>query len=210
MIKPAEYRTISGEGSGEYKEKGSKFLAFARNVETEEDVREYLEDLRARFHDARHHCYAWVLDYDGSRYRANDDGEPSHSAGDPILGQLRSLEITNVVCVVVRYFGGTKLGVSGLINAYRTAAAAALENTKLVTREITREITLVYPYDSTSEVMRLVDEFSLQVKDQEFQADCRMTAEVNTNYLNALSDKVSLLKSTGTLLTMRVREDTPS
>ena len=114
------YKTIRKEAEGFYKEKGSKFIAKAYPAESIDQVNEILGELRKEFYDARHHCYAYILEPDASQYRANDDGEPNHSAGDPILGQIRSHELTNTLVVVIRYFGGTKLGVSGLINAYKT------------------------------------------------------------------------------------------
>lgn len=116
------YQTIAAPAQGNYREKGSRFLAFACPERTEEAFREELEKLKREYYDAHHHCYAYVLGPAGTRYRANDAGEPNHSAGDPILGQIRSRQLTDVAVVVVRYFGGTKLGVSGLIQAYRTAA----------------------------------------------------------------------------------------
>jgi uncharacterized YigZ family protein len=116
------YLTIASPSEGSYKEKGSRFLAFAYPVSSETEIREKLESLKAQYFDARHHCYAWMLGPEKKHFRANDDGEPNHSAGDPILGQLRAMKLTNVLIVVVRYFGGTKLGVGGLISAYRSAA----------------------------------------------------------------------------------------
>ncbi len=117
------YITIKAGSQGIYKEKGSKFLSFAHPIATEEEGKEFLLSLKKKYFDARHHCFAWVLDADKSRHRASDDGEPNHSAGDPILGQIRSRNLTNVIVVVVRYFGGTKLGVGGLMAAYKTAAS---------------------------------------------------------------------------------------
>lgn len=126
------YLTISDDSEGFYKEKGSKFLSFAFPVHHEEDIKEKLDILRKKYYDARHHCYAYVLGKDKEIFRANDDGEPNHSAGDPILGQIKSNQLTNILIVVVRYFGGVKLGVGGLISAYRTAAAEAISNNVIV------------------------------------------------------------------------------
>ena len=125
------FLTIGQPAEGLYKEKGSKFIGLAFPVKTEDEVKERLEETRKTYYDARHHCYAYILGHEGTQFRANDDGEPNHSAGDPILGQIRSKELTNTLVIVVRYFGGTKLGVSGLINAYKTAAALALDNTSI-------------------------------------------------------------------------------
>ena len=138
------YKTLSKKGEGVYKEKGSKFLAFAYHVENDEAIRDVLEDIKKVYFDARHHCYAYVLGPERKVFRANDDGEPNHSAGDPILGQINSKELTNTLVVVVRYFGGTKLGVSGLITAYRTAAEEALDAAQITTIEIKERAIIHY------------------------------------------------------------------
>lgn len=169
-----QYRTLSKTSEGFYKEKGSKFIARVFPVSSEEEIKEVLEGLRKEFYDARHHCYAFVLHPDGSRYRANDDGEPNHSAGDPILGQLRSFGLTDTLAVVIRYFGGTKLGVSGLIHAYKTATADALEQAEIVTKTIKDHFVLQFDYPLTSEVMRLCDSYEAQILEQEFTASCKM------------------------------------
>ncbi|HEY9049147.1 MAG TPA: YigZ family protein, partial [Ohtaekwangia sp.] len=155
------YRTIQQPAEGMYKEKGSKFLAFAYPVDSEAAIRERLDALRKEYFDARHHCYAWMLGPERKHFRANDDGEPNHSAGDPILGQIRSKELTNILIVVVRYFGGTKLGVGGLISAYKIASEDALSHAIVVEREVTEMITIRYEYASTPEVMKLVKDFDL-------------------------------------------------
>ena len=172
------YWTLKGEGEGFYKEKGSKFLAFAYPVTSAEEIKACQEALRKQYYDARHHCYAWRLGPAGERLRANDDGEPNHSAGDPILGQLKSADLTDALVIVIRYFGGTKLGVSGLIHAYRTAAAEALEKAPRIQKTVSTPLHLRYPYDRTQEVMRLVDEYPVAMTGQEFAADCQMTLEV--------------------------------
>lgn len=127
-----EYLTISKPSEGLFKDRGSKFLAFAYPVSSEDEIKEIQEHLRSEYHDARHHCYAYMLGKDKNVFRANDDGEPSSTAGKPILGQIKSYDLTNILIVVIRYFGGTKLGVSGLINAYKTAAEEALKNAKII------------------------------------------------------------------------------
>jgi uncharacterized YigZ family protein len=192
------YRTLSSRSEGEYREKGSKFLAFAFPAESEEEVQDRLTDIRKEFHDARHHCYAYRLGNKGETFRANDDGEPNHSAGDPILGQLRSFNLTNSLVVVVRYFGGTKLGVSGLINAYRTAAEEALRNGRIREVAVTVSIDLEYPYESTNEVMRLISDFSATVSKQQFTDKCFQTVEVNVALVKEFREKVALLINTGT------------
>jgi uncharacterized YigZ family protein len=149
------YLTVAKDSEGFYKEKGSKFLAFAYPVSNEEEIKEKLEALRKQFYDARHFCYGYIFGLAAEHYRANDDGEPNHSAGDPILGQIKSNELTNTLVVVVRYFGGTKLGVGGLITAYKTAAAEALAQNEIIEKPITKSFTLMFPYEEMNEVQRL-------------------------------------------------------
>lgn len=198
MSKKAEsYLTISASAEGLYKEKGSKFLAFAYPVTSEDDVKDRLDELRKKYYDARHHCYAYVLGADREIYRANDDGEPNHSAGDPILGQINSRQLTNTLVVVVRYFGGTKLGVSGLINAYKVSTEEALNNVQVKKIDITRTISLRYSYDTTNEVMRLINDFEVKITDQVFEADCRLTGEIKIGMTDQLEEKVKLLIDTG-------------
>lgn len=172
------YRTIEAPAEGLYKEKGSKFIALAYPVFTEDEVKEVLAELRKKYYDARHHCYAYTLGADKSRYRANDDGEPNHSAGDPILGQIRSADLSNVLVVVIRYFGGTKLGVSGLINAYRTATADAIAHASIIEQYETTLLQAHYAYPQMNDVMSLVKDYDLQVRDQQFELDCKLTLEV--------------------------------
>lgn len=198
------YRTIKAESRGIYKEKGSRFLAFAYPVDTEDDIRVHLDSLRKQYFDARHHCYAYVLGPDRTIFRANDDGEPNHSAGDPILGQIRSRELTNIVVVVVRYFGGTKLGVSGLINAYKQAASYALEHATIVEKEITQEVAIVYEYSSSAEVMRLIKDFNLTVEEQAFEADCFLRANYRVRDSDRLHARIKLLMSLGQIKTFSI------
>ncbi|GJM59827.1 MULTISPECIES: YigZ family protein [Persicobacter] len=172
------YLTLAGTSEGLYKEKGSKFLAYAYPIKKEEDVKEIVDALKKQYYDARHHCFAWVLGKEGERYRANDDGEPNHSAGDPILGQIRSNNLTNVLIVVVRYFGGTKLGVPGLVNAYRTSAAEAIEEGEIVEKILTIEIPFRFEYLSMNDVMKLIKEYDLEIVKQEFDNVCEMEISV--------------------------------
>jgi uncharacterized YigZ family protein len=166
------YLTLQTATEGIYKEKGSKFLAFAWPVNTELEVKEKIDELKKEYYDARHHCYAWMLGAEKKHFRAFDNGEPSHSAGDPILGQIRSKGITNVLVVVVRYFGGVKLGVGGLISAYKAAAEDALNKAMIVERELTEQIKLTFEYLITSEVMFLVKELNVKIKEQQFTENC--------------------------------------
>jgi len=160
-IKKDHYKSLSTAGEGLYKEKGSKFLAFAYPLKNEEEVKEKLEELRKQFHDARHYCYAYRLNPEQPEWRANDDGEPSNSAGMPIYNQLLSAELWNVLVVVVRYFGGTKLGVSGLVNAYREAAKLALSDAKVSEEFLISNFSITFPYTLTNEVMRLIKDEEL-------------------------------------------------
>jgi len=191
------FRTIEGPATGQYKEKGSRFLAFAYPVETEEEIRTHLERLQKEYFDARHHCYAWMLGPDQQRFRANDAGEPNHSAGDPILGQIRSRNLTNVLVVVVRYFGGVKLGVGGLITAYRTAADDALSNAVIVEREVRDTVVITYDYEATPEVMRLVRDFNLSIVNQTFDQRCSLSATYSLRVKDELFNKLALMKAMG-------------
>lgn len=189
------FRTILASSESLYKDSGSKFLAFAYPVRSEEDIKLKIEGLRKKYFDATHHCFAWVLGADKSRFRAVDDGEPNHSAGDPILGQIRSKELTNVLVVVVRYFGGTKLGVGGLIQAYKSATEEALNLAAIVEEDVTEKFLIRYPYDETSEVMRLVKEFDTKILKQEYLEDCLLVIEVKLINKDSLLTKVELLQA---------------
>jgi uncharacterized YigZ family protein len=191
------FKTVHSESESLFKEKGSKFLAFVYPVGNEDEVKQKLEALRKKYFDARHHCYAYMLGETERRFRANDDGEPNHSAGDPILGQIRSKAITNVMIVVVRYFGGVKLGVGGLIAAYKTAAEAALANNSIVEIEITDVITLNFDYASTADVMKLVSDFSMEILDQKFESDCNLELRYPIRHKLEIDTKVDLLIALG-------------
>jgi uncharacterized YigZ family protein len=191
------YRTIVSAAQGIYKEKGSKFLAFAYPVSNEEQIKENLAVLRKQYFDARHQCYAWVLGAEKNKSRANDDGEPNHSAGDPILGQIRSKDLTNILIVVVRYFGGVKLGVGGLISAYKAAAEDALNQSQIIEEEVKKSFSLQYPYASTPEVMRLVKDFDVKVRGQKFADDCELSLQGSFRLYTALVEKIHLLDVTG-------------
>jgi uncharacterized YigZ family protein len=172
------YFTLKGNSEGFYKEKGSKFLAFAYVIQNEENVKERISELKKKYYDARHFCYAYILGFNGEKYRANDDGEPGHSAGDPILGQIRSNELTNTLIVVVRYFGGTKLGVPGLINAYRSATTDAIENNLKLEKLIFSELHIQFEYEQLNNVMTLVKDYDLKIILQKMEISCEMTLGV--------------------------------
>src|SRR6056297_10298 len=170
-----EYLTISKPAEGLFKDRGSKFLGFAFPVSTEEEVKENLEKIRNQYHDARHHCYAYLLGIEKENYRTNDDGEPSSTAGKPILGQIRSFNLTNVLIIVIRYFGGTKLGVGGLINAYKTAAEEALKNAKIIKKTLHDIYELKFDYPQMNEIMRIMKEENIEQIDQRFELACSIT-----------------------------------
>lgn len=164
-----------------YKDRNSKFFGFAFPVNNEEDVKHYIEMLKKKHHSARHWCYAYQLGTDKIKYRINDDGEPNNSAGQPIYGQIQSFELTNILIVVVRYFGGVKLGVGGLINAYRTAAHMALEDSNIVTRTINKFFILTFEYKNMNKVMRIIKEQQLEIKDQILELNCQVKISVRKN-----------------------------
>ncbi len=172
------YFTISGKSEGMYKEKGSRFISLAFPVTAEEQVKPIISDLKKEYYDARHHCYAWRLGADGGRTRTMDDGEPSSTAGKPILGQIVSNNLTNILIVVIRYFGGTKLGVSGLIRAYRDAAADAIANADIVERTVDAFYKLTFGYAEMNGVMKVIKDMSPNVHSQNFDNLCEMTVSV--------------------------------
>lgn len=171
-------------------------MSFA--VSTEEEIKQYLYQSKKKYFDASHHCYAYILGADQTKFRVNDDGEPSHSAGDPILGQIRCRNLTNVL--VVRYFGGVKLGVSGLIAAYREAAADSLNKSTIVEQEVMIPIRLVYHYNATPEVMRLVKEFTITILSQTFNEEGNLTGTVSLKNLSILLKKIDLLIAHGSTI----------
>lgn len=189
------YRTIENISEGLYKEKGSKFLAFAYPVVSEEEVKIILDELRTRYYDARHHCYAYRLGAGNPRIRANDDGEPSSTAGKPILGQIVSAELTDILVVVVRYFGGIKLGVSGLINAYRTAAADALAHAKPVEKTVREELRFHFGYAVLNDVMKVIKEEDPEVLQRDFGCSCSLTVSVRKKQAPVLKTRLSRIES---------------
>ncbi len=185
-----EYKTIDGPAQGLYKEKGSKFLAFAWPIQSEEDIKKHITDLRTEYYDARHHCYAWQVGMDGTNHRANDDGEPSGTAGKPIFGQIRSFELTNILIVVVRYFGGTKLGTSGLIHAYKTAAADAISQAAIIEKTLDSQIDIKFPYEAMNDVMRVIKEEAPDIICQQFDLTCAMTLSIRQSKMEMLLSRL--------------------
>ncbi|MCZ2101821.1 MAG: YigZ family protein [Chitinophagales bacterium] len=172
------YITLESPAFGEYKEKGSKFLAFAYPFDDEEMLNAYLDAIRSEHHKARHFCYAYQIGDGQDRYRMNDDGEPSGTAGKPIYGQILSFGLTNVLIIVVRYFGGTKLGVSGLIQAYKEAAKAALDDANLVEKYITSSYRLGFDYAEMGHIMNVLKELDIEIIDKSFESTCAVTIQL--------------------------------
>ena len=189
------YLTIKNPTEGLYKEKGSRFIALAYPVSSEGEVKDIVQQLKRQYHDARHHCYAYVLGFKGDVWRANDDGQPSSTAGKPIHGQLVSRGLTNVLVVVVRYFGGTKLGVSGLINAYKTAASDALEKAEVITRSINDVYQINFSYGVLNDVMRLIKDEELAVKEQQFDTQCMVMLGIRQSKVALVLEKFSKIES---------------
>lgn len=191
-----EYKTISEDnvGEGYYTEKRSKFLAFAHHVETVDEVKKIIDGYRKKYYDARHVCYAYMLGYERLEFRANDDGEPSATAGKPILGQINSNELTDILIVVIRYYGGVNLGTGGLIVAYRTAAADAIENCVQETRLVEEKITYTFTYPMMNDVMKVVKDMQPRIINQVFDNTCSITLSIRKSMagqLQARLDKLS-------------------
>ena len=189
-----EYKTITERvGEGYYSEKRSKFLAFAHHVETQEQIKELLARYRKEYYDARHVCYAYMLGAERLDFRANDDGEPSSTAGKPILGQINSRELTDVLVVVVRYYGGVNLGTSGLNVAYREAAADALEHAETVTRQVEELVNYSFAYPQMNDVMRIVKEMSPRIVSQQFDNTCEITLAIRQSEAEELRNRLEKL-----------------
>jgi uncharacterized YigZ family protein len=190
------YRTIKAASEGAYSEKRSKFLAFAMPVRSVEEVKQIVAEYQKKYYDARHVCYAYMLGAERKEFRANDNGEPSGTAGKPILGQINSNELTDILIVVVRYFGGVKLGTSGLIVAYRLAAAEAIAAAEIVEKTVDEDVTFHFEYPFMNDVMRIVKEEEPQIVVQDFDNDCTMTLRIRKDSmprLKARLEKVSAL-----------------
>lgn len=172
------YKTIEKESTGYFKDKGSKFYAYAYPLQNKEEVKQIIQSLKKEHHSARHHCYAWRLGTEEIKTRANDDGEPSSTAGKPILGQLQSYDVTNILVVVVRYFGGTLLGVSGLINAYKNATIEVLNNAEVLNKIIEINYRLHFEYPLLNPVMNILKKESLNIVSTDFQESCKLTFSV--------------------------------
>jgi uncharacterized YigZ family protein len=185
------YRTIAAPSEGTYKEKGSRFIAYAYPVTSTEDIRTLVEKIRKDNHDARHHCFAYMLGHKRENWRVNDDGEPSGTAGKPILGQINSRELTNILIVVSRYFGGTLLGVSGLINAYRTASADALNNAAIVEKTVREYYEISFPYLSMNDVMKVLKEEDIGQSGQDFGLSCVIRVDFRLSLKERILSRLS-------------------
>ena len=189
------FLTISSPSEGLYTEKRSKFLAFAFPVSTVEDIKTLIDEYQKKFYDARHVCYAYMLGHQRLVFRANDNGEPSGTAGKPILGQINSNELTDILIIVVRYFGGVKLGTSGLIQAYKAAAAEAIAAATIIERQVEELISVTFEYTLMNQVMRIVKEEGPTILAQSFDNDCQMTLSIRASLMPRLRDR--LLKVDG-------------
>ena len=188
-----EYRTLKTEGEGYYTDKRSKFLAFAHHVSTVEEIKEILAGYRKKYFDARHVCYAYMLGPERTEFRANDDGEPSSTAGKPILGQINSNELTNILIVVVRYYGGVNLGTSGLIVAYREAAADAIAHSEIETRQVEEIITYNFPYPMMNDVMRIVKDMQPRIVSQTYDNTCEIRLSIRKSEAEQLRNRLQKL-----------------
>lgn len=191
----ASYKTIIKSSEGLFKDKGSKFIAVAFHAETVEECNLVLQQVKKQYHDARHHCFAYRVNPEDEKFRSNDDGEPSGSAGKPILNQLYSFELINVMVIVVRYFGGTKLGVSGLINAYKTSTRDALGNSKLVIRYLTKEYELIFEYPLMNDIMRVIKEEDLKILKQDYTNSCVIKISVKKNNVDRVLSRFEKIRS---------------
>lgn len=189
------YLTIEGLSEGIYTEKRSKFLAFALHVETVDEVKEYVAEYQKKYYDARHVCYAYMLGADRLDFRANDNGEPSGTAGKPILGQINSNNLTNILIVVVRYFGGIKLGTSGLIVAYRMAASEAIAAATVVEKTVDEDITFFFEYPFMNDVMRIVKEENPKIVEQGYDTDCSMTLRIRRGNMPRLRERLEKVET---------------
>lgn len=198
MDSPDEYRSVGGESEGLYKESGSRFIAFVYPVCTAEEVRAHIDALKKEYHDARHCCYAYRIGPSGEQWRANDDGEPSGSAGRPILGQIDSLGLSDVLVAVVRYFGGIKLGIPGLVNAYRTSSRDALDKAAIVTKFAYEKLAVTFPWEQTDRVLKALRETEARVDERAFDTECTFRVSVR------LSRKQSLAAALGDIDNVRI------
>jgi len=190
----SKYKTIASKSEGSYKEKGSKFFAFAYPVTTEEEIKIIQADLRKKYYDARHHVFAWRLGAEKKQFRASDDGEPANSSGPPILGQIQSFDLTNILIIVIRYFGGTKLGIPGLINAYKTSAKEAIQNTKIIEKKVENYYLIEFSYEQMNSVMKLIKDYNIFQSNQKFDLNCSLNIKINIAEAEATTEAFKKIK----------------
>ena len=190
-----EFKTINEASEGTYTELRSKFLAFAHPVESVEEAMAFVEQYQKKYYDARHVCWAYMLGHERTTFRSNDNGEPSGTAGKPILGQINSNELTNIIILVVRYFGGVKLGTSGLIVAYRTAAAEAIANATIISKTVDVEHTFTFEYPLMSSVMKVIRDMGGQIVTQSYDMDCSMTISIRSGKLSEFKERIQKVLS---------------
>lgn len=190
------YQTIDKESEALFKDRGSKFFGYVFPCRSEEEFKERLDELKKEHYQARHHCYAWRLNPDDIQHRANDDGEPAHSAGTPILHALQSADVVNVGAIVVRYFGGTKLGVPGLINAYKSATIEALENAKILTKQLEHGGWLTTDYAHMSQVLHIIDKLDCKIENQILEYDCKYQITFRRSHLEQLESTIEPMENT--------------
>ena len=189
------YKTIKAKAEGTYSEKRSKFLAFAIPVSSVEEVKQLVAEFQKKYYDARHVCYAYMLGAERTEFRANDNGEPSGTAGKPILGQINSNELTNILIIVVRYFGGIKLGTSGLIVAYRLAAAEAIAAAEIIEKTVDEEVSVMFEYPLMNEVMKVVKDMEPEIVGQQFDMYCQMILRIRKDEMGQLKDRLKKIET---------------
>lgn len=204
MMTEDTYKTIAALAESVYTEKRSKFIAIALPVRTLAEIKAYLDEYQKKYYDARHVCYAYMLGAERKEFRANDNGEPSGTAGKPILGQINSNELTDILVIVVRYFGGIKLGTSGLIVAYKTAAAQALSEAQIIEKTVDEQVTVVFEYPFMNDIMRIVKEESPEILNQSYDMDCVMTLRIRKSQMPRLRMRLEKVE------TARISDDVAS
>lgn len=189
------FKTINGIAKGQITEKKSKFLSFAIPIENVEQVKPTVDEYRKEFYDARHACWAYMIGHGRTEFRANDDGEPSGTAGKPILGQINSNELTNILVIVIRYFGGIKLGTGGLISAYKSAASEAIANAEFIEKTVDEDVSVIFEYPFLNDVMKIVKDLEPQIISQQFEMNCNMTLRIRKAQYDQLYDRLSKVES---------------
>jgi uncharacterized YigZ family protein len=191
LMESDSYKTIRSSSNGVFKDRGSRFIAFACQIRNSEEIKPVIEKIRKEHHDARHHCFAYMLGNERTVWRANDDGEPSGTGGRPILGQINSSGLTNILIVVSRYFGGTLLGVSGLINAYKSAAADAISNADIIKCFVHEYHEISFPYSAINDVMKIIKEESIEQSDQLFELECKIKVRFRVSLKDRIIERLN-------------------